>query len=154
MNMTKIMVAVDFSEYSQKIVEYAARLAEKMGAELLFVNVINQRDIHMVNQITMYTDKITVESYLADIIKDRTQEMQKLVEASGCSKIANRFLIRKGVPFSKLIETAREQQVDMVVMGTKGRGDIAGVLFGSQAEKMFRHCPVPLLSIRERDKSD
>ena len=38
----KIMVAVDFSEYSPKIVDYAARLAEDLGAELIFVNVINQ----------------------------------------------------------------------------------------------------------------
>lgn len=151
MGKSKVMVAVDFSEYSQKIVEYAGRLAERLDAELVFVNVINQRDINMVKKITMYTDKISVESYLADIIKDRTQEMQKLVRETNCSKIPNKFMIRKGVPFSKLIETAREEKVDMVVMGTKGRSDIAGVLFGSQAEKMFRHCPVPLLSIRERE---
>jgi nucleotide-binding universal stress UspA family protein len=152
MKPSKIMVAVDFSDYSSKIIAYAGRLAEKLGAELLFVNVINQRDINIVDKITMYTDKISVKGYLAEVVKDRTQEIQKLIKESNCSKIPNQFLIKKGVPFSELIKTAREEKVDMVVMGTKGRGDIEGILFGSQAEKMFRHCPVPLLSIRENDK--
>lgn len=53
----KIMVAVDFSEYSQKIADYAGRLAKDLGAELIFVNVINQRHIDMVNEVTIYTDK-------------------------------------------------------------------------------------------------
>ena len=151
MEKTIILVAVDFSEYATKIVAHAGQLAKKLGAELLFVNVINQRDINMINQVTMYTDKISVEGYITDIVRERTAEMQKLLEAAKCTDISNRFVIKKGIPFSELIEAAIEEKVDMVVMGTKGRGNLEGILFGSQAEKMFRHCPVPLLSVRERE---
>jgi nucleotide-binding universal stress UspA family protein len=147
----KIMVAVDFSEYSLKISDYARRLAADLEAELIFVNVINQRDIDMVKQVTMHTDKISVKDYINGLIDDRNEQMQRLLKETNCKNIPNRFLIKKGVPFIELIETAKEENVDMVIMGTKGRGNISGILFGSQAEKMFRHCPVPLLSIRERD---
>ena len=147
----KIMVAVDFSEYSANSVKYAGRLAEDLGAELIFVNVINQRDVDMVKQVTMYTDKISVKGYVDSLKADRTEQMQRLLTETNCTRISNRFIIREGVPFAELVETAKEEKVDMVVMGTKGRGNLAGILFGSQAEKMFRHCPVPLLSIREKE---
>jgi nucleotide-binding universal stress UspA family protein len=150
-NIKKIMVAVDFSEYSANSMKYAGRLAEDLGAELIFVNIINQRDIDMVKHVTMYTDKISVQEYVDGLKADRTEKMQSLLTETNCSRIPNRFLIKKGVPFAELVETAKEEKVDMVVMGTKGRGNIAGILMGSQAEKMFRHCPVPLLSIREKE---
>ena len=147
----KIMAAVDFSEHSQKIVDYACRLAEDLGAELIFVNVINQRDIDMIGKVTMHTDKISVKGYINGLIDDRKEEMQRLLKDTNCTQIPNQFIIKKGVPFMELVDAAQEEKVDTVVMGTKGRGNISGILFGSQAEKMFRHCPVPLLSIREKE---
>ena len=143
------MVAMDFSEFSNKITDHAGRLAEDLGAELIFVNVINQRDIDMVNQITLHTDKISLKDYINGLVDDRTEQMQCLLKDTNCTRIPHRFLIKKGVPFAELIETAKAEKVDMVVMGTRGRSNIAGIMFGSQAEKMFRHCPVPLLSVRE-----
>ena len=146
------MVAVDFSEYSNTITDHAGRLAKDLGAELIFVNVINQRDVNMVKKVTAYTDKISVKGYVNDLKKLRNEEMQKILQDTNCTQIPNRFIIKIGVPFEELIKTANAEKVDMVVMGTKGRGNIAGILLGSQAEKMFRHCPVPLLSVREKDE--
>jgi nucleotide-binding universal stress UspA family protein len=147
----KVMVAVDFSEFSHRITDYAGRLAEDLSAELIFVNVLHQRNIDMINQVSMHTDKISVKGYINGLIDDRTEEMQRLLKDTNCTQIPNRFIIKKGVPFVELVKTAKEEKVDIVVMGTKGRGNISGILFGSQAEKMFRHCPVPLLSIREKE---
>jgi nucleotide-binding universal stress UspA family protein len=105
----------------------------------------------MVNEVTIYTDQLSVKDYINGLIDDRNEQMQRLLKDTSCSQIPHRFMITKGVPFVELVKSAKAEKVDMVVMGTKGRGNIAGILSGSQAEKMFRRCPVPLLSIREEE---
>ena len=111
-NIKKIMVAVDFSEYSPKSMKYAGHLAEDLGAELIFVNVINQRDVDMVKQVTKYTDKISVKDYVDGLKKDRAEQMQSLLTETNCTQIPNRFIIKIG---STVCRTGRNGQ------GGKGR---------------------------------
>lgn len=146
----RIMAAVDFSEYSKEAVEYAAQLAEKFNAELVIVNVINQRDLDAVTTVSLNVDSISVENYLEGQKMDREHRIQKLIEEAACGHLSPKMLIRVGPPVERLNKVVREEAVDLVVMGSKGRSNLAGFLFGSTAEKMFRHCPVPVLSIRER----
>jgi len=146
------MVAVDFSVYSVKIVKYARGIAGDLKAKLVFVNVINKRDINAVKQAFVYHSKnLSVDDYISKLKRERAEKMKKLMEKTGCINITHRVVIRMGIPFVELIKAAGEEQVDIVIMGAKGRSDLAGILFGSTAEKMFRRCPVPLLSLRERD---
>lgn len=156
----KIMVGCDFSEYSKETLAYAASLSEKCQAELIVVNVINQRDVDTILKISDKTFDRTVERNVEKLADDyvkretekRTQQIDKLIEEISCPNLNVRKIIRVGVPFHELNREIEVQQADLMVVGPKGRGNLAGVLFGSNAEKLFRHCPVPLLSIRSKNK--
>jgi nucleotide-binding universal stress UspA family protein len=146
------MVAIDFSAYSVKISSYARGIAEDLKAKLVFVHVINKRDIIAIKHVIAYYSKsLSVDDYFGKLKREGIEKMQKLIKETSCTNIPRKIVIRMGIPFIELVDCVEEEQVDIVIMGTKGRSDLVGFLFGSTAEKMFRHCPVPLLSIRERD---
>ena len=153
----RIMVACDLSEYSLQSLKYAFELAENLNASLVIVNVINQRDLIAVTEainrigLVKHSFSFSMDTYLENLKKERSQLIQKLIEEISRHKVQIKKVIKYGVPFQKLIEAINEENADILVMGTKGRGNLAGVLFGSTAEKMFHHCPVPLLSIREKE---
>ena len=157
-NIKKIMVAVDFSSYSKDTLAYAATLAEKLQAELVIVNVINKRDMDTIlkvaegqfdRNIEKYVEK-TAEEYTKRVKEDRTRQMEQLIDETGCAVLKIQKVFRVGVPFQELIRAIEDVGADLMVMGPKGRSDLAGVLFGSNAEKVFRRCPIPLLSVRSK----
>jgi nucleotide-binding universal stress UspA family protein len=152
----KIMVGCDFSKYSKETLECAVALAEKLEADLIVVNVINKKEIDTLlkvaegqfdRNIEKYVEK-TAQEYETRVKADRTRQMEKLIEDIGCAHLSIKKVFKVGVPFQELIRAIEDEDADLMVMGQKGRSDLVDVLFGSNAEKVFRRCPVPLLSIR------
>ena len=144
-----IMVAVDFSDYTLPSVRYAARLAEDVGADLLLVNVINQRDVDMLKRVAAEAPNFTFESYLKEMRRDREEQFQELIKSARCREENVRAKLRIGVPFEELLQVIETHKPDLLVMGVKGRSNLVGTIVGSCAQKMFRRCPIPLVSIRE-----
>jgi len=157
---SKIMAGCDFSEYSKETLEYAASLAEKCQAELIIVNIVNQREVDTLLKVADKTLHRTVEKsvekladdYVKREIEIRTRQMEQLIEEIGCTHLSIKKLVRIGIPFQELIRATKDEGVDLMVVGSKGRGNLAGMLLGSNAEKFFRHCQVPLLSVRHKKR--
>ena len=152
----KIMVGCDLSKYSKDVLIYAGELGKKFQGELIIVNVINKRDIDILlkvaqgqfdRNIEKYVEK-SVEDYIERAKEQRSREIDTLTEETGCNKITIRKVFKVGIPFQELLRAIEEEGSDLMVMGQKGSSDLADVLFGSNAEKLFRRCPIPMLSAR------
>lgn len=141
------MAAVDLSDFSAATVGYSVWLAKKLDAALLLVNVINQRDLDMVSRAMVGYDAFSLSGYIDDQIRERKARMKELVETAAPESIACTYTVRQGVPYIELLDVIEEEQPNLLVVNTKGRSNLADVVVGSTARKMYRRSPIPLITI-------
>ena len=136
-NIDKILVAFDLSEYSVKAFQYGCDLAEEMQADLIIANVINQRDVNAVELTKQVSDRISVENYIEEQKRYRSVEIEAMMEAKYCKIPSVSKIFKVGVPFQELIKIIQQEKPALVVMGTKGRSNIAGVFSELPPKKCF-----------------
>jgi nucleotide-binding universal stress UspA family protein len=151
--INKILIAVAFSDQSEGHFLYAAYLADLTKAELFVLSVINRRDIDAAAVFARLagSSALTVDQFTQIEIKRRTDKVEETLKRVDLGNIQHKTLVRIGNPFEVVMEVINELKVDIVVMGTRGaivKDEQYSILTGSVAEKVFRHSPVPVLSVR------
>jgi nucleotide-binding universal stress UspA family protein len=145
----KIMVALALAEHSQGIFDYAVDLATSLNADLIVANVINERDVRAVSQVSSMGYNVDGEHYIAGVREERMRVGETIVKASAFPSDRVTTVVRVGNPVKELLAVAVEEKVDMIVMGPRGRTDLEHFRIGSVAEKLFRKSPITVVSYRD-----
>jgi nucleotide-binding universal stress UspA family protein len=148
MQIKTILFPTDFSQGARAAMDYAISLSRDYQARLILLYVIQD--------ISIAEWYIPSSISAADLVEDMQKSAEKEMERWG-SEVAAKIpsverLIMRGVPFVEIIRTAKEKNVDLIVIGTHGRTGIDHMLFGSTAEKVVRKSPCPVLTVRMAGK--
>ena len=141
-----ILVPTDFSEASEAALKYGKALADAFHSSLHVVHVMEDLLAHAwaaeVYVASMPNLRVEIEQEaherLAAMLTDEERERLKVTSA-----------VIAGNPFLEIIRYAKATGVDLIVLGTHGRGPIAHMLLGSVAEKVVRKSPCPVLTVRD-----
>ncbi len=152
-DIKRVMACVDLSDYSKMTIEHALAVVRGLKTEILLFNVINSRDVDAVRTVSPFCPgSFTVESYIEKVTTERKRKILEMIDHYFPShKLQMSILIQVGIPFETIIKAIEKEKIDLVVLGNKGKSNLAGTLHGSNGEKVFRHSPVPVVSARDRE---
>ncbi len=143
-NFRKIMVATDGSICSRIAANYAIELARLSGGTVYAVYVVS----------TDYFSSMAVDfdwERMNEALKKEGHSAVSYVKRAGeLEKVDVEPILLEGHPADELIRYAEENEMDVVVMGTLGKTGLDRLLLGSVAEKVVRHCKVPVMIISEK----
>jgi nucleotide-binding universal stress UspA family protein len=142
-DLKTILVPTDFSECSEAAVKYGAALANTFGATLHLLNVV--QDPYM---LPWSADSFAAP--VGDMLADwEAQAKIRLAESIPAIAAANTVVTtRVGSPSTEIVRYAAQHRVDLIVLGTHGRGPLGHILLGSVAERVVRTAPCPVLTVR------
>jgi len=143
--ITRILFATDFSRWAQRAEEYACTLASSWKASLTVLSVAEFPP-------GLNPDYLVNQQYLADLLKHATSQLVDLRGRAERRGIATTTRVATGIPSEKVISAAREEDSDLIVVGTRGKTGLAHILLGSTAERVIRGAPCPVLSVRTEPK--
>jgi len=144
--MRCILAATDGSESANRAVDAAAQLAQRFDATLLIVNAVN-RDVLSTDELNKYrqVEGISLGEALASMSSEILTQAERQARKHGLTSVKTQS--REGDPAQAVMEIVREKSVDAVVVGRRGRGQVAGLLLGSISQKLVTLAPCMVIVV-------
>ena len=146
-NIKKILVAIDFSEHSQRTLRYAVRLAQLMNADLTLLHVFElleyaraPREDYSLNYEEQKQFEIAI-----DLSGKRLRKLARAIEESGVEVTTSSCT---GTPHEQIIKLAKDREIDLIVIGYHGNTGLTHFFLGSTAERVVEFASCPVMVVR------
>ena len=144
--LKRILVATDFGDAAEVAFAYGRELARNFGASL---DVLHVADNVLARGFAPEGYMVSYPELQRDVEEAAARQLNELVCEEDRAVLGARTVVRTSTsPALAIVDYARETQVDLIVMGTHGRGAMAHLLMGSVAERVVRTAPCPVLTVR------
>ena len=160
MDIQKILVPIDYSGDAYQALQWGASLAGKYGAKLLLLHVIPKAVEEMypegtgfVSPTSSYYEGMapgiwTKHPIIIDLVDNAHTELRDFAYKNLEDAVPVQANVAVGKPAEEILRVARDEKVDLIVMGTHGRTGLRHLLLGSVAEEVTRHAPCPVFTVR------
>ncbi|MDL2209411.1 universal stress protein [Desulfovibrio sp. OttesenSCG-928-O18] len=146
-SIKKILCAVDLSEHSKMVAEYAITLAKAFDAEITVLYTAPS----LSQYVGFHVPPSSIENFVGEIVTGAEQSMDEFIaEAFTDSSVKANGVILSGYAAQEIIGYANKNEMDVIVMGTHGRTGIDRILFGSVAEKVVKTATMPVMTVRPK----
>ncbi|NNF98979.1 MAG: universal stress protein [Desulfobacteraceae bacterium] len=158
-----ILYATDLSDNSRPAFHYAASLAEKYGAKMTVLHVIEEFGASTYLQISGYLGEVEWqklledrENKLLDHVTERLNEFcsEMNTKLDACKFILGNIITKRGIAVEEILKQAKEIDADMIVMGTHGYNAFADALLGGTARRVVRRSQIPVLVVRQPETEE
>jgi len=142
--LKRILVATDFSETADAALRYGRALARNSGATLHVLHVADDFSARMGD-----TFLAVMPELVEDVAKDAKRRLSELiVDNDPNPPPVVPVVITASTPATAIVDYAKDKKIDLIVVGTQGRGGVAHLLMGSVAERVVRTARCPVLTVR------
>lgn len=141
--METIIVPIDFSEYSEYALKAAASLSKKGEIEILALHMLDLQSDYSLNEGSSYLQEKTL--FLFELAKKRFQKFLKKDYLEG---IKVRPIIKHFKVFSEVNEVVKEENADLIIMGSHGASGLRELFVGSNTEKVIRFSEIPVMVVK------
>jgi nucleotide-binding universal stress UspA family protein len=144
--LRNLLLAVDFSDSCLKATEYALGLAHSFEATLHLLHVIEDPVVYLpMFESYALPPREQFETYAQD-------RLENWISGTDAEGLKLEIGWRHGAPHVEIVEYAEDSKIDLIILGTHGRGMAAHLLLGSVAEKVIRKAPCPILTVHPTDR--
>lgn len=145
--MNKIIVPVDFSEYSEYALETAAMLAKKFDTQILALHMLEMSDAYLTT-----TDQ-EQQAKAAFYLKLAENKFNKFLDKDFLNNVDVVPIVKHFKVFKEIAQVAADHSVDLIVMGSHGTTPEEGLFAGSNTEKVVRYSEIPVLVVKAKPNS-